>query len=224
MTLLNKTFKLSAYIFVLFSTASSLNAQVVTDSKSEELLNALFTVNGGYKKLSAKKDVQFDYVYNNFDKGKDISFEKHIFDGEHSWALYETHQVNVLPKQDGVAAQSLVDGKPGLTLNKKLITDEKGVWVSNFLRKVNLYWFSMIYKLKDPGTIYKHLGTEIIDSISYEKVKLTFNANITKKDKNDEYILYFNPKSHLVDFFYFSIVDFGINKPILKYELWTIFQ
>lgn len=212
--------KIKTSLLLLFVSFSyNLNAQMVADEKSNTLLKALAEVNGGYEKLSMKKDVQFKYVYDNFENGKDVSLEKHIFDGEHSWGSYKTHQRNVLPKQEGLAVQSLVDGKPALTLNGKHIADEKALGATVFLRKVNFYWFTMMYKLQDPGTIYKHLGTEDVNGVTYDKVSLTYNSGITKKEKNDEYILYFNPKTHLIDFFFFSLPDWGINDPILKMTL-----
>lgn len=201
---------------MLFS-FSTIKAQ--TDEKSKLLLDALVEVNGGYKKLSAKKDVEFTYVYDNFDKGKDVSTERYIFNGEHSWASYKHHEIHILPEKSGEAIQSLVDGKPQLSLNGKAFTNKKDVDFTVFLRKVNLYWFAMMYKLQDPGTNYKYLGTEEVNGVSYDKVSLTYNGDITKKELNDEYILYFNPKTHLIDLFYFSISAFGIDKPVLKMTL-----
>lgn len=190
-----------------------------TDSKSAQLIDALVAVNGGYEKLASKKDVQFTYIYDNFDNGRDVSTERHIFNGEHSWGSYKEHKRNVLPEKKGLAVQSLVNGKPTLSLDGMEITDEKALGGTVFLRKVNFYWFTMMYKLKDPGTNYKHLGTEEIDGILYDKVSLTYNADVTKKEKNDEYILYFNPKTHLIDLFFFSLPDWGINEPVLKMTL-----
>lgn len=195
------------------------NVKAQADDKSKSLINALISVNGGYKKLAAKKDFEFNYVYDNFDMGKDVSIERHIIHGEQSWASYKTHQRNVLPTQEGTAVQALVDEKPMLTLNGKQITDEKALGGTIFLRKVNFYWFTMMYKLQDPGTIYKYLGAEDVNGIKYDKVSLIYDSGVTKKEKNDEYILYFNPKTHLVDLFYFSLPDWGINKPILKMTL-----
>ena len=198
----------------------ALNAGVAqTDSKSAQLIDAMVAVNGGYEKLASKKDVQFTYIYDNFDNGRDVSTERHIFNGEHSWGSYKEHKRNVLPEKEGLAVQSLVNGKPTLSLDGMEITDEKALGGTVFLRKVNFYWFTMMYKLKDPGTNYKHLGTEEINEILYDKVSLTYNADVTKKEKNDEYILYFNPKTHLIDLFFFSLPDWGINEPILKMTL-----
>ncbi|MBC3758932.1 hypothetical protein H7U19_10985 [Hyunsoonleella sp. SJ7] len=219
---MNRNLKFSfaiSLITLLFLGHSNINAQVYADEKSKSLIDAMVEVNGGYQKLASKKDIQFKYVYDNYDAGKDVSLERHIINGEHSWAQYDVHQRNVLPKQKGVAQQALVDGKPMLTLDGKPITDEKALGGTVFLRKVNFYWFTMMYKLQDPGTNYKYLGTEEANGITYDKVSLTYDADITKKEKNDEYILYFNPETHLVDWFYFSLPDWGINDPILKMTL-----
>ena len=205
---------------LLLAVSFALNTSVAqTDSKSAQLIDALVAVNGGYEKLASKKDVQFTYIYDNFDQGRDVSTERHIFNGEHSWGSYKEHKRNVFPDKDGLAVQSLVNGKPTLSLDGMKITDEKALGGTVFLRKVNFYWFTMMYKLKDPGTNYKHLGTEEINGIPYDKVSLIYDADVTKKEKNDEYILYFNPKTHLIDLFFFSLPDWGINEPILKMTL-----
>ncbi len=209
-----KTNVFQIFILAILTGFQSINAQ--TDEKSKELIEALVSINGGYKKLASKKDVSFTYKYDNFEKGYDLSTEKHIFDGEHSWASYKHHKINVLPKQDGEAIQALVDNKPQLTLNGKAITDAENIGGTVFLRKVNSYWFTMIYKLQDPGTNYTYLGTETLNGVVYDKVRLTYDGAVTKKEKNDAYILYFNPETHLVDLFYFSLPAFGIDKPVLK--------
>jgi len=211
------TLKKSLLLLAIFS---ALNASIAqTDSKSTQLIDALVAVNGGYEKLASKKDVQFTYIYDNFDQGRDVSTERHIFHGEHSWGSYKEHKRNVFPDKEGLAVQSLVHGKPTLSLNGKEIKDEKALGATVFLRKVNFYWFTMMYKLKDPGTNYKYLGTEEINGNQYDKVSLIYDADVTKKEKNDEYILYFNPKTHLIDLFFFSLPDWGINEPILKMTL-----
>ena len=133
--------KIFSFAIIVFSVGTSSAQQA--DAKSMELLNALTELNGGYQKLAAKKDVQFTYIYDNLDKGKDVSLERHIFNGEHSWASYEQHERNVLPNQKGVALQSLVNGIPALTLDGKPITDQKAIGGTVFLRKVNFYWFTI---------------------------------------------------------------------------------
>ncbi len=197
---------------------SPLSAQKI-DAKSKMLYTALEKVNGGYKKLAKKKDVQFMYYYDDKAKGMDVSMEKHIFNGEHSWAEYTKHPVNVLPGQPGVAVQSLVNNKPAITLAGKKVMDEQALGGTVFLRKVNLYWFAMMYKLQDPGTISKYEGQKKFNGKTYDVVNLTYDSAVTGKEANDEYILYFNPETKLVDMFYFSLPAFGVNDPILRMDL-----
>ncbi|OEJ99319.1 hypothetical protein A8C32_09130 [Flavivirga aquatica] len=186
------------------------------DKKSQELLDALIKLNGGYEHLASKKDVEFTYVYEVLGKGKDVSLERYIFNGEHSWAKYEQHERHVLPKHKGIAIQSSVNGVSKITLDGKEIKDPNEVKWTIFLRKVNFYWFSMMHKLMDPGTVYKYLGTEKVNGITYDKVSLKYESSVTKKKYNDEFILYFNPKTHLIDEFYFTIAEFGFTKPEMR--------
>lgn len=212
-----KTSIFTTILIALFFT-HTIDAQKA-DAKSAKLIDTLVSVIGDYDKLAAKKDVQFHYVYDNFEKGKDVSTERHIFDGEHSWASYEQHDINVMAKKKGIAIQTYVDGKPSLSLDGKAITDPKAIGGTEFLRRVNSYWFTMMYKLKDPGTYYIYMETELVGDVTYDKVSLVYESEITKKEKNDQYILYFNPKTHLIDMFYFSLPAWGIDKPILKMTL-----
>ncbi|OEJ99320.1 hypothetical protein A8C32_09135 [Flavivirga aquatica] len=211
-------FKNLTIIIAICFLALTVNAQK-TDDKSKELLDNLFKVNGGYKHLASKKDVEFTYEYRLYGEVKDISLERHIFNGEHSWGRYDFHDHHVLPNRKGVAIQSLVHGKPSITLDGKKITDKKAIEGTVFLRKVNLYWFAMMYKLQDLGTIYKYLGTQTIEKTTYHKVSLSYDESVTKKKFNDEYILYFNPETHLIDEFYFSLPEMGFNKPTIRMSL-----
>jgi len=186
------------------------------DGKSKEVLANMISVVGNYDKLKSKKDVQFHYTYDNFDAGQDISVERLIFDGEHSWATYGRHDRNVLPGKEGVAQQSLINGVPQLTLNGKFITDKEALGGTVFIREVNPFWFSMIYKLEDHGTNFAYMGTETVDGVNYDKLSLTYDNAVTGKPADDEYILYFNTNTHMLDLFYFSLPAFGVNDPILK--------
>lgn len=209
--------RLTAAILILFI-ASDVDAQQA-DAQSKRLLSKMYAVTGDYGDLWKMKDVQFDYLYDNFDAGKDVSSEKFIIDGEDTWARYTVHQRNVLPNMEGVAVQSLIDGVPQMTLNGKFIEDEQALGATKFIREVNPFWFMMTYKLADPSTVHTYLGSEEVKGIKYEKVSLKYKNEMTGKVADDEYILYYNTKSNLVDLFYFSLPAFGVNDPILKMEI-----
>lgn len=209
-----------ALLTTVFTLSLSNNALAQqADEKSKALVAALEKVNGGYETLWNKKDVEYTYEYNSIGKGIDISTEKHIFNGEQSFGEYKSHKALVFPGKEGTVVQSLIDEKATVTVSGTNITDPKAVGMTTFLRKVNIFWFSMMYKLDDPGTILTYLGKEEVNGISYDKVSLNYEGAVTKKEANDAYILYFNPKSHLVDLFYFSLPAMGINKTIIKMTL-----
>ena len=87
------------------------------------------------------------------------------------------------------------------------------------MRKTNFYWFAMMQKLQDPGTIHTYEGTRVLNEIEYDLVKLTFEKGVG--DVSDIYLLYINPQTNLVDQFLFTVLDFGIEEPFLmevKYE------
>lgn len=190
-----------------------------SDSQSKQLLKALTDVNGGWQKIASKKDVQFTYVYHDVKKGKDISTERYIFDKEISWGEYKQHEVNILPSTKGTIKQNKINGISKTLLNGKETTTPEAIKTASFFRSVNYYWFTMMYKLEDPGTIHKYLGKETIKGVSYDKVSLTYDSKVVGKEVNDEFILYFNPNTHLVDRFMFSLPAWGIQKPVLIMEL-----
>jgi len=122
--------KLAGFLLLLF--ASQITAQMA-DTKSKSLLSKMYEVTGDYEDLWKKNDVSFDYLYDNFAAGKDVSKEKFIIDGEATWATYSIHQRNVLPTQEGVAVQSLIDGVPQMTLDGKFVKDQEALGATKFI-------------------------------------------------------------------------------------------
>lgn len=187
------------------------------EGKAKKLIYEMEQVNGGWSNLLSKKDVQYQYEYHDYGKGKDISTERIIFQGETSYGKYSQHQVNVFPSREGEAIQLLKDGNITATLGGQEVTNKEGLMFSKFIREVNPYWFSMMYKMSDPSVQPKFEGVEKVNGIDYNKVTVSYSG--TGKEADDGYILYFNPKSKLVDFFYFSLPFAGVDKPVLKMEM-----
>lgn len=186
----------------------------VNDPKSiaENVVHA----SGGIEKLKSLKDVTYLYTYNDLAKGaKDISTERYVFEGELSYGKYSTHKVHVSPDLDGSITQ-VYDGKNAFVMhnNAKLETPE-AVGTAMFLRQVNYFWLTMFFKMNDPGTIHEFMGKEKVGGITYDKLKVTYNAVSTGKEVNDGYILYVNPLTKLVDQFLFSLPAMGVNDIVL---------
>ena len=146
----------------------------------------------------------------------DVSTERYIFEGEHSWAKYTTHQINVMPKSPGIVTQAFVEGKPYTMVDDKKIDDPESLGLASFLRQANYFWFVMNFKLDDPGAQHDYLGKETIAEIEYHKVKVSYASDVTSKEQNDAYILYINPKTYMVDQFFFSLPAMGVNQPAIK--------
>ena len=107
---------------------------------------------------------------------------------------------------DGTTAWTTLDGKR--------VEDEKAVGLATFMRKTNFYWFAMMQKLQDPGTLQTDAGTRNVNGVTYNLVKVTFD--VPEGTKSDTYVLYVNPETHLIDRFLFTIADFGkVDDPFL---------
>ncbi|MFY0601579.1 MAG: hypothetical protein JXR03_18025 [Cyclobacteriaceae bacterium] len=205
---------------ILLIPAVALCLLVQAQPNATDLIKKMEETLGGWDKLWEQKDVQFDYDYTYPGKGvSDVSQERYIFEGEHSWAKYTKHQINVFPEKEGDVVQSLVANKPACTLAGEAMLDQKVVGTSAFLRKANYFWFTMMYKLNNPGTVHEYIGEETISGTSYHKVKVSFEAEKTGKEQNDAYMLYINQDTNLVDLFYFSLPAMGVNDIALKMEV-----
>jgi len=171
------------------------------------------------------KDVQFAYNYEYPGQNKrDHSIERYIFEGEHSWAKYDVHQINVMPDKGGEVIQSYVNHKPAMSHDGKMMEDAASVGLSQFLRKANYYWFTMMYKLSDPGVELSMMDSETVNGVDYQKIRVEFNPTTVGKEVNDAYVLYLNPTTNLVDQFLFSLPARGVNQPVIlmKVEYQTI--
>ena len=200
---------LAAFTFALTSaTADAPNPQ--------KLIKKMEKAMGGWNKLYKLNDVQFTYNYEYPGQHKkDRSIEKYIFEGEHSWAKYDIHQINVLPNKAGTVIQSYVHDKASMSHDGKIMKDDASVGLSHFLRKANYYWFTMMYKLSDPGVKLSMMDGETVNGINYHKVRVDFNPTTVGKAENDIYVLYINPKTKLVDQFLFSLPARGVMQPVI---------
>lgn len=205
-------------LLLLLFISISLAAQ--SDQKAVKLLAGAEEAAGTWNKLYALHDVSYtyDYHYAGTEK-RDLSTERYIFEGEHSWAKYTQHDINVAPGQKGNVTQSYVDGKPYIMTGDGMMTDPQLVGITEFLRKANYFWFTMFYKMRDQGVIATYKGKEKLAGINYEVVNVTYDAEVTGKAQNDEYIFYINPKTKLVDRFFFSLPAMGVDAPVILMEL-----
>jgi hypothetical protein len=127
-----------------------------------------------------------------------------------------------MPDKEGEVIQSLVNNEGTCMMDGKAIVDEKVIGGTNFLRRANYFWFTMNFKLGNPGTNHEYIGSEKIGAIDYHKVKVSYVSEVTGKEQNDGYIIFINPETYLVDQFLFSLPAMGVNdiaiKMVVEYE------
>ena len=228
---MNRTFKptlLGLSILVLAMSHCTQTEKKQAEAKEQKPITVLYDTNdpksriltvaeacGGIERLKALKDVEFDYHYLKPNGKKDISKERYIFDKEISWAKYSIHEDMVSPNLEGDIVQ-FYDGETYEVYNQgNKLSNAHDISVGQFSRQTNFMWFTMMFKLTDPGTVYEYLGKKEVEGTNYDLLKVTYDPVITEKEHNDTYILYINPDSKMVELFKFSIEEFGINNPII---------
>ena len=180
------------------------------------ILASVAYAHGGWKDLLKKGDVAYTYDYRYpANNDADVSTERYIFKSEVSFGHYEQHQINVMPKTPGKVSQFFNGTETTVKHNDAKVEDPQILGGADFLRRANYFWFVMPYKLGDKGTIVSYLGQEEYNSKVYDKVKVTYDPEITGKEQNDTYILYVNPTTRLIDRFYFSLPFLGLNDPLI---------
>ncbi|MFD1552128.1 hypothetical protein DNU06_00480 [Putridiphycobacter roseus] len=184
----------------------------VFKNKGEELVYNFVQKVGNYEKLSQLKDVVYDYTYITPDQKMDSVTEKYIFDGELSYGKYHKHQ-RTLSALEGVIEQGYNGNDFWLKQNDSIIELGEHRPKVTFNRKTNLYWFTMMQKLLDPGLNYEFIGDYTKDNNTYDIVKVTFQSENDKP--TDTYQLYINQKTGLVDQFLFTVMDFNVSAPNL---------
>lgn len=203
--------------FVLITFITTLQAQ-----EAKQLISKVVEANGGKNTLHKLKDVSFDYTFKVKDNNVvDVSKERYIFDGEVSYAAYTKRQVYALPQIPGKTYTQFFNGNNSVSkINGKTITEQQPAFIGHILRKTNYYWFTMMFKLLDPGVNHKILTPRTIDGITYKIVEMTFGDNVGESSK-DKYILYINPKTYRIDQFLYNATGFGVTEPSImkvKYE------
>ncbi len=221
-----------AGVFISCNNAENKTEKTVTENKEESVEKVLYDTGspksmllavseacGGIDKLRSLNDVEFDYHYLSPDGKSEVSKERYIFDNEISWARYSVHELNVSPDLEGDIVQ-FYDGE-SITVhhNGKALNDSTAIGTGRFLRQANYMWFNMMFKLSDPGIIYKYEGQKEIEGTKYDVVNVTYDPEVTGKEQNDIFVVYINPETHMVESFDFSLPVWGIMEPVLHAQL-----
>ncbi|WP_109853294.1 DUF6503 family protein [Aquimarina sp. AU58] len=196
--------------------------ELSSNDSAKALIEKMVAKTGSYELLKKLKDVEFTYdFYSPKTRKSDISVERYIFNGEVSWGQYKTHNVFVLPKKEGIVTQYYEStGNSWITIENTKITDTRTLRSSDFLRKANYYWFTMMPKLLDKGIVYTQLPDRVHNKINYKIVKIGFEQGIG--DVQDDFVLYINPTTFLVDRFLFTVKGSALGISLMEIEYETV--
>lgn len=77
-----------------------------------------------------------------------------------------------------------------------------------FYINLQFYFFAMPFVAADPGTNYEEMGQRIVDSTTYDVLKLTYEDGIGQAPE-DQYLLYFDTESHQLKLLLYSVTYFN---------------
>lgn len=100
----------------------------------------------------------------------------------------------------------------------KLGTDGEKIWVSphrdsfpgkspRFTHNLHFYFFAVPFVFADPGATVSDGGLKTVDSMEYQVLNVRFGANVGDAPE-DQYNMYVDPKTNIVDFITYSVTYF----------------
>lgn len=181
-------------------------------NEAQQLINDMTNALGGMDNYSKLKDVTFSLVYRDtVKKVQDASTEKFMYNGELSWAEYHEHTKNVFPDSKNPVTQAWNGKQAWVIVDGNFIPAPPAIKMAKFARNTSFFWFNMMYKMADQGTLHNLLPDREFKGITYKIVEVTYDENIG--DAQDKFLLYINPGTKLVDHFIFSNMFFGPDVP-----------
>ena len=167
-----------------------------SDERALQIADRLMEALGGRESWERARFLHFTFLR----QGRRIDITWDRYDGR--YRLEATNEagvpyvlvMNLLTRQGKVA----VEGRPieGAELSEYLNRALR-IWAGE------TYWLLMPYKLRDPGVVVTYEGEESAGSVVYDKLHLRFeHVGFTP---GDEFSIYVNRRSHLVDRWRFKL-------------------
>ena len=210
---MKKVIFILAIVFLAACQSKQQKKEELKPLTAKETLNQAIEAIGGAQNFYNKKTVTYDYEYRAPEGPNAITLvgkETYMFDGERSYATFTTHS---LTGTNGKVVEGYNGTDAWVTFDGKVSDNEQANGVARFLRKTNYYWFTMFYKLLDPGVNQELLSDQTLNGKAYKRIKITFGDNVG--DGQDTYVVYVNKETKLIEQFLFTIVGFGITDPFL---------
>lgn len=181
-------------------------------SEASKLINEMNDSLGGLENYRNLKDVTFSLTYRDtLKKVQDVSTEKFLYEGELSWATYTEHTKNVFPESKNPVIQACNGREAWVITDGNFIPAPPAKKMAKFARNTSFFWFNMMYKMSDSGTIHKILPDRTFGGKEYNIVEVSYEENLG--DAQDKFVLYLNKETKLVDHFIFSNMFFGPDVP-----------
>lgn len=79
---------------------------------------------------------------------------------------------------------------------------------ARFMNNLFFYFVALPYVLADPGVVYEDLGEKEVNGKKYVVLKTSFKAGVGDAP-GDQYILYADPETHVIDFINYSVTYFN---------------
>ena len=188
-----------------------------------------------------KADQTIDYSKENLDVTTSIYpkaiakiFKAH--GGLDQWNTMQTLSFTMEnPEGDEVTTTALKSRKSLITMPKHhLGFDGKEVWLlkkdtttykgnPKFYYNLMFYFHAMPFVLADNGIIYTEVEPLQFEGKDYPGIKISYEAEIGESP-DDEYILYFNPETHKMEWLAYTVTYFSKEKSkdfrFIKYSNW----
>ncbi len=174
---------------------------------------------GGAHALLQRKDVSYELTQHHIATGKkDISIEKYIFGENYSSGDYYLHNWKVFPTIKDPIHQFSHEGEAHLIIKDKLIVNNIQLEETLQTRVDNLFEFSFPFQITDSKFILENMGKRKVNNISYNLIKLSFKPDYVPEN-HSVFILYINPRTHLIDQYLFSKPQEGLLEPRILVKL-----
>ena len=92
-----------------------------------------------------------------------------------------------------------------------IVSDKEAINSPRFFHNLYFYFFAFPFVVADPGTNAEFLGVVNFDKKNYKKIKITYGDNVGDSPE-DQYILWINAESSLLEFINYSVTYFDTSR------------
>ncbi len=191
-----------------------------SDPEAVRIADEIMVALGGRENYDAVQYLSFHFVVARGDT--------QVTDWRHDWDRRKNNYrlEGKTREGDHLLAVFNLDTQSGTVFKngQMLEGEDKIQWLSRaYARYINdTYWLLMPYKLKDPGVILKHDGTEEINEVQYDVLRLQFDQGIGLTPQN-VYHVFVDPATRLVNRWEYFESE-GADPSPAWWENWRVYE